>query len=73
MSNQNRSKETQPDVSRLIDVILERVGEQEDRARVEELDLRERVKNRVAEMASTSARRSSIACRMASAGVLAPI
>jgi F-type H+-transporting ATPase subunit alpha len=55
MSSQNPSKETEPDVSRLIDTILERAEEQEDKALVKELDLRERVKNRVAEMSSATA------------------
>jgi len=60
MNNQNPSKGTEPDVSRLIDVILEQVEEQEDKALVKGLDLRERVKNRVAEMASTTADRTDV-------------
>ncbi len=52
MSNQKLSERTEPHVSRLIDVILEQAGEQEGEALVHELNLRELVKSRVAEIAA---------------------
>jgi F-type H+-transporting ATPase subunit alpha len=54
MSDQNQPELAQPEVSALIDVIHDQIEEQALRPIVRELDLRERARSRVAEIAATS-------------------
>jgi len=60
MSNKKLSERVEPQVSRLIDTILKQVEEAADQAVVEELELRERVRDRVAEIAAPAARESDL-------------
>jgi F-type H+-transporting ATPase subunit alpha len=54
MSDQKHSEPAQPEVSALIDAIQAQIEEHEDGPTVRELDLRERIKYRVAEIAAFS-------------------
>ncbi len=60
MSNNKLSERVEPQVSHLIDTILEQVHAATDQPVVEELDLRERVKDRVAEIAAPAARETDL-------------
>ncbi|MGD2176505.1 MAG: F0F1 ATP synthase subunit alpha [Anaerolineae bacterium] len=53
MSDQKRSEPTGPEVSELIDAIREQIEEQPRRPTIRQLDLRERLERRVAEIAAS--------------------
>jgi F-type H+-transporting ATPase subunit alpha len=60
MSNEKLSEQVEPQVSRLIDTILEHIEEAADQAVVKELDLREQVKDRVAEIVAPAAKKTDV-------------
>jgi F-type H+-transporting ATPase subunit alpha len=60
MNNNKLNERVEPQISRLIDTILEQVEDAADEALVEELDLRERVKDQVAEIAAPASRETDL-------------